>query len=87
MAGTWEAGCTQKVDEMTMQLPTRITIELHPSAGAGGWTARTAVDDGGPAMPPHASQPREEPPVPARYEPAPCTCLEVGGCHADHANE
>ena len=77
---------------MTMQLPTRITIELHPGEGAAGWTARTAVDDGGPAAVParsmtHAAEPREDLPVPAAYEPAPCTCLDDGGCAADHAND
>jgi hypothetical protein len=77
---------------MTAQLPTRITIELHPGEGTSGWTARTAVDDGGPgAMATHsmprAAEPREDLPVPALYEPAPCTCLDDGGCGADHAND
>ena len=73
---------------MTAQLPTRITIELHPGEGASGWTAHTAVIDGGPAaVRPHVAEPREEVPVPAAYEPAPCTCLEDGGCEADHAND
>ena len=73
---------------MTGQLPTRITIELQPGEGAGGWTARTAVVDGVPAaVASHAAEPREEVPVPAVYEPAPCTCLEAGGCDADHAND
>jgi len=72
---------------MTGQLPTRITIELHPGDGAGGWTAQTAVIDGGPATAPHAAEPREEVIVPAAYAPAPCTCLEDGGCDADHAND
>jgi hypothetical protein len=72
---------------MTAQLPTRITIELHPGEGAEGWTTRTAVDDGTPARVGHlAGEPREELPVPAVYESAPCTCLEPGGCDADHAN-
>ena len=76
---------------MTAQLPTRITIELQPSDAGGsgsGWTARTAVDDVPIGfVPPHAAEPREELPVPAAYEPAPCTCLDADGCHADHANE
>lgn len=75
---------------MTAQLPTRITIELHAGdgGGSGGWTARTAVDDVTIGFaPPHAAAPREVLPVPAAYEPAPCTCLEAGGCGADHANE
>ena len=73
---------------MTMQLPTRITIELHPTHDAGGWTARTAVDDVRPAVvPPHVAEPREELPGPTAYEPAPCTCLEDGGCAADHQTD
>jgi hypothetical protein len=88
---------------MTAQLPTRITIELHPGEGDGGWTARTAVDDAASSVmpqsvmpqsvmpqsvtPPHAGEPREDLPVPAAYESAPCTCLEAGGCDADHAND
>ena len=77
---------------MTAQLPTRITIELHPGEGERGWTARTAVDEGAPSgapsvMPPHAAEPREELPTPAAYESAPCTCLDDGGCRADHAND
>jgi hypothetical protein len=77
---------------MTAQLPTRITIELHPGEGAEGWTARTAVDDavpsiGGPFVQTRAAQPREDLPVPAAYEPASCTCLEAGGCDVDHGND
>ena len=73
---------------MTAQLPTRITIELHPGEGAGGWTARTAIDEAASAvLAPHAAEPREDLPVPAAYESAPCTCLDDGGCAADHAND
>ena len=73
---------------MTAQLPTRIAIELHPGEGDRGWTARTAVDDAAPSLvPPHAAEPREELPAPAAYAPAQCTCLEDGGCEADHAND
>ena len=73
---------------MTAQLPTRITIELHPGEGTGGWTARTAVDEGASALvPPHAAEPREDVPAPTAYASAPCTCLDDGGCGADHANE
>ena len=81
---------------MTAQLPTRITIELHPGEGDAGWTAHTALDDGQPAVAAtgvsamtsaHVAEPREELPGPAAYEPAPCTCLDDDGCAADHANE
>ena len=73
---------------MTAQLPTRITIELQPGESGAGWTARTAVVDTIAApMETHATEPREAVPTPAAYEPAPCTCLEDGGCDADHAND
>jgi hypothetical protein len=73
---------------MTGQLPTRITIELHPGNGAGGWTAHTAVADATSTfVPPHPAEPREDVSAPAAYEPAPCTCLDDGGCGADHAND
>jgi hypothetical protein len=73
---------------MTAQLPTRITIELQPGGDGEGWTAHTAVVDSVPAtMELRAGEPREDVPVPAVYEPAPCTCLEAGGCAVDHAND
>ena len=73
---------------MIGQLPTRITIELQPSEGAGGWTAHTAAVESGPvAVQTHAGEPREQVLTPAAYEPAPCTCLEAGGCDVDHAND
>ena len=76
---------------MTAQLPTRITIELHPGEGAQ-WTARTAVDDVEPRIGPtvlqtHAPEPRESLLLPAAYQPGACTCLEAGGCDVDHAND
>jgi len=73
---------------MIGQLPTRITIELQPGKGAGGWTAHTAVVDGRRlGLETHAAEPREEIPTPTAYQPSPCTCLEAGGCDADHAND
>ena len=64
---------------MAVQLPTRIMIELQPGGDGQGWTAHTAVVEGGPAaMEPWAGEPRENVPIPAAYEPAPCTCLEAG---------
>ena len=81
----------QEVPAMTAQLPTRITIELHPGDGPAGWTARTAVGDAvgssSGVVSPRAAEPRENLPVPAAYEPAPCTCLDDAGCGADHAND
>ena len=74
---------------MTAQLPTRITIELQPGEAGSGWTARTAVVDTIAApMETQTTAPRETVPMPAAYEPAPCTCLDDdGGCGVDHAND
>ena len=73
---------------MTAQLPTRITIELQPGESGIGWTATSAVVDTTTAhMATHAPEPREVAPVPPAYESAPCTCLDDGGCGADHAND
>ena len=73
---------------MTVQLPTRITIELHPGEAGGIWTASTSTLDAVAApMAAHVAEPRQEAPHPQAYESAPCTCLDDGGCHADHGNE
>jgi hypothetical protein len=62
---------------MTIQTPTRITIEVHPPE-PGSSTPHVTI----------AAEPREEAVRPALYEPAPCTCLDDGeDCAADHANE
>ena len=87
---------------MTIQAPTRITIEIHPPDPA----AASHAGDGAPVMPivrvvPEpvgseaasqapsfvAAQPREDVPAPAAYEPGPCLCLDDDDCGADHANE
>jgi hypothetical protein len=86
---------------MTVQLPTRITIEVHPAEHDP--RGRSATGDGrpivrvvpepapGPALavayPIVAAEPREEMPMPAAYDPGPCTCLDDEDCGADHANE
>jgi hypothetical protein len=64
---------------MTIQTPTRIVIEIHPSVGG---------DDRAPALPPVVvvSQP-DEPAAPAKYEAGPCTCLDGDDCAADHGND
>jgi hypothetical protein len=82
---------------MTAQLPTRITIEVHPAdpAGYGSDDAGAppivrVVPDAGmtsAGQPPHAAEPREAIPTPAAYEPGPCTCLDDEDCGADHAND
>ena len=83
---------------MTIQAPTRFTIEIHPPDPAAD--SRTAT--GNPVMPivrvvhepagsraPSviAGEPREHLPTPAAYEPGPCLCLDDDDCAADHANE
>lgn len=86
---------------MTIQAPTRITIEIHPpdpSAGTPleGGTPRMPIvrvvpeGAGAPAAAGHgvfAGEPREDVPMPAAYEPGPCRCLDDDDCAADHANE
>jgi len=83
---------------MTAQMPTRITIEVHPPAAAGdAWTARTDSDGATVHVSPTSSrsashgpvagEPRDEGSLPASYEPGPCTCLDDDGCGRDHANE
>ena len=75
---------------MAMQVPTRITIEVHPpQPGNSGepivrvvpttaWTWRHTTI---------AAEPREDVPTPAAYEPGPCLCLDDEDCGADHAND
>jgi hypothetical protein len=64
---------------VTIQTPTRITIEIHPAE-----SAFNAVVAAAPRV--AVSEPRVETHVPATYEPDPCTCLD-GDCRADHGNE
>ena len=83
---------------MTIQAPTRITIEIHPPDPS----AESLPEGGTPVMPivrvvpePAGSgaasvvtaEPREAVPTPAAYEPGPCLCLDDDDCGADHANE
>lgn len=83
---------------MTVQLPTRITIEVHaPETGRRG--RHRGTGDGRPivrVVPEPATavvgsivaaEPREEVATPAAYDPGPCTCLDDEDCRADHANE
>ena len=73
---------------MTIQTPTRITIEIQP--GAQG----TEADSGGrPAEPiirvlpiTVGAQPNEFR-LPAAYAPGPCTCLDDEDCGIDHGND
>jgi hypothetical protein len=61
---------------MTIQSPTRITIEVHPPEPGSNVPQITV-----------AAEPRDEQPAPSAYEPGPCTCLDDEDCAADHANE
>lgn len=83
---------------MTIQAPTRITIEIHPpdpstdSMNEGGAPVmpivRVVPEPSGSRTPSHVvAEPREHVPAPAAYEPGPCLCLDDDDCAADHANE
>jgi len=64
---------------MTIQTPTRIVIEIHPSASG---SVDAAADQAVVLVSQH-----EEPAAPTTYEAGPCTCLDDGDCAADHGNE
>jgi hypothetical protein len=86
---------------MTIQAPTRITIEIHPPDPSAGSllesgmssmpTVRIVPEDarvpGVPSRSVFAGEPREDLPMPAAYQPGPCRCLDDDDCAADHANE
>jgi hypothetical protein len=88
---------------MTAPMPTRITIEVHPSAAATGAAASgpwsesadatqappiVRVLPGAGAAPTIVSAaPREDVPSPAAYDAGPCLCLDDEDCGADHAND
>jgi hypothetical protein len=80
---------------MTAQLPTRITIEVHPpdpalyGPGDAPGAPVVRVVEGSPsfAQPATAGEPRQDAPMPAAYDPGPCTCLDDEDCGADHAND
>ncbi len=61
---------------MALQIPTRITIEVHPPE-PGGSVPQITI----------AAAPRDQAWTPVPYEPAPCTCLDDGVCAVDHAND
>jgi hypothetical protein len=64
---------------MTIQTPTRIVIEIHPSP---------TPDAGAPvAQPVVTVSQHEEVAAPATYESGPCTCLDGDDCAADHGND
>jgi hypothetical protein len=73
---------------MTIQTPTRITIEIQPATSGGDTELRVLQDNGAaPALPITIGSQREGVPLPARYEPGPCLCLDDEDCGADHGNE
>ena len=80
---------------MTITAPTRITIEVHPPTGDAGATdgmpiVRIADASAQPVVsgqPIVSSEPREDVPAPAAYDPGPCRCLDDEDCGADHAND
>jgi hypothetical protein len=75
---------------MTLQAPTRITIEVHhPDTDVAGSTPFVrVVPESRTAPQPHlAVEPREDVPVPAAFDPGECQCLDDADCNADHAND
>jgi hypothetical protein len=83
---------------MTIQTPTRITIEIQPASsgsdsaldgsGASAQFVRVFQDGGdGPSFPVTVGAQRDEPQLPAAYEPGPCLCLDDEDCGADHGND
>lgn len=77
---------------MTIQAPTRITIEVHqPGMDAPGATlppvVRVVPESSAMQGNVVAGEPRLEQPAPAAFDPGPCRCLDDDDCNADHAND
>ena len=74
---------------MTLQTPTRITIEVHhPDSDAiGAAPFVRVVPDTQSAAHPSMPAPREESPAPAAFDPGECRCLDADDCNADHATD
>jgi hypothetical protein len=76
---------------MTIQAPTRITIEVHhpdPEGAAAGQAPTVHVYPDLPSVAqPAMAVPREEQQAPAAFEPGECRCLDADDCNADHAND
>ena len=74
---------------MTIQTPTRITIEVHqPGMDAGAAPFVRVVPER--STTPHwasAAEPREDVQSPAAFDPGECLCLDDEDCNADHAND
>ena len=75
---------------MTLQTPTRITIEVHhPDSDALGAAPFVRVLPQSPSASRQsmAGEPRENVPAPAAFDPGECRCLDDDDCNADHAND
>ena len=80
---------------MTIQTPTRITIEIHPpydgtpDSVAGGLSpiVRVIPEPGHAEAWPVMAAPRDAVDAPPAYDPGPCLCLDDEDCGADHGNE
>ena len=77
---------------MTIQAPTRITIEVHqPDRNSDGIgqapIVRVFPDAPSAAQPAMVGAPREDQPAPAAFDPGECRCLDAEDCNADHAND
>ena len=77
---------------MTIQAPTRITIEVHQPEPNGDGAAQPPIvhvypDTPSAGRPAVAASPREDQPGPAAFDPGECRCLDADDCNADHAND
>ena len=74
---------------MTLQTPTRITIEVHhPDSDAiGAAPFVRVVPEARAAAHPSMAAPRQDSPTPAAFDPGECRCLDADDCNADHAND
>ena len=75
---------------MTLQTPTRITIEVHHSdsdvVGAMPFV-RVLPQSPTATHQSMAAAPREDVPAPAAFDPGECRCLDDDDCNAVHAND
>lgn len=75
---------------MTLQTPTRITIEVHhPDSDVVGSAPFVRVVPERPTatQSPMSAQPREDVQLPTAFDPGECQCLDDADCNADHAND
>ena len=74
---------------MTIQAPTRFTIEVHQPGNEPNATpvVRVIPEASYAAQPAITGEPREGVPAPTAFDPGPCRCLDDDDCLADHAND